>query len=62
MSAFNVRRAKPDLRRRDLALRIMTGLLRAVAAALVLIAAEAWCGGIADPNVATSFTASPPED
>jgi len=62
MSAFNVRRTEADLRRSDLALRIMTALLRAAAVALVLIAAEAWCGGISDPDAVTSLTASPPED
>lgn len=42
---------QPDPARGELALRVMTALLMASAAALVLIGAEAWCGALVEPSL-----------
>jgi len=51
MTSFHVRRAGSAPARGDLALRVMTALLMATAAALVLIGAEAWCGASMEPSL-----------
>ena len=51
MTSFHIRRTDPSPARGELALRVMTALLMATAAALVLIGAEAWCGALVDPSL-----------
>jgi len=51
MTSLHVRRTGSAPARGDLALRLMTALLMATAATLVLVGAEAWCGASIEPSL-----------